>query len=677
MRSIRFRPDLQGLRAAAVLLVIINHAGFSLFPGGFVGVDIFFVLSGYLISGLLIKEYQTNSNIQFLAFISRRLQRLLPALTLMLSVSLLVSPLLISNHELEQQFRSIFFAATWTSNLFFAFSKLDYFSELQSRDFFLHTWSLGVEEQFYIFWPLLLALFFGYLSRRQNKDNPYKSLLWLFFILFILSLSLCLYWSNQYPLWSFYLMPARIWQFALGASIYVLALIKNNKPEVHKNKILVSLEPHLSALGLIFIFGSAIFLHNNISYPGYWAIFPSLGAALVIAGKDENFTYRLLSNRFSVGIGNRSYSWYLWHWPILMFGFAWGAQNHLAVIVILIGLSLGLASLTYRYVELPFWKGKYSSSVPSKTIATSIITILLFTTGSLKLFNFVYNAFDNLNVPYTNAKADVPSIYYAYPEGCDSWYYDAKIQPCIIGDKEAQKTLLLAGDSIGAMWVSMLPEIFKSPQWRIVVLTKSSCPMVDKEYYYERIKKIYTVCTEWRKDAILYIQNLRPELIVLGDSPTYPFNREEWIEGTKTVLSQLTGITKHIIIIPGTPIISFDGPSCLARWNANGPGIVVRWLNEHRIYFLNSENFSCQEKTSTTLYDEVSQYLNTASQAYPNVHLLNLNDLVCPDGICSAQNSSGTIVFRDGRHLTNSFVLSQAPNIINKINALGLIGYID
>lgn len=396
---------------------------------------------------------------------------------------------------------------------------------------------------------------------------------------------------------------------------------------------------------------------------------------MVIAGGIGNYTYRLLSNPICVWLGNRSYSWYLWHWPILMFGFAWGGQNHIAVIVSLITLSLGLAMLTYRYIERPFWKGKYSHSLPSKTILVSILTIVLFVSGSLKLFNYVSKEFGILSEPYNQAKGDISAIYYGYPEGCDSWYSSAKVQPCVIGNNEAPKTLVLIGDSIGAMWVSMLPEIFKSPKWRIVVLTKSACPIVDSDFYYERIKKIYTVCTEWREAAISYIQTLRPDLLVIGNSSTYPFNEEEWTNGTKTVLSQLTGVTEHIIIIAGIPSMSFDGPSCLSRWNADGPGMVVRWLNSKEINFLNPQNFTCQEKVTINLYDDVAEYLKTASQAYPNVKLLSLNEFVCPNGICSAQSPNGTIVFRDSQHVTNSFVLSQVPNIISKINNLGLKGY--
>jgi peptidoglycan/LPS O-acetylase OafA/YrhL len=338
MTSIKYRPDLQGLRAIAVLMVILKHAGYSFFSGGFIGVDVFFVLSGYLISGLLINEYQSNGNIQFLVFISRRLKRLLPALALVLSVTLLLSPFLISSHELDQQLKSAFFAATWTSNLFFAFSKLDYFSELQTRDFFLHTWSLGVEEQFYIVWPLLLTLLFGWLSKQQGMEKPDNRLLWFFCFLFVSSLSLCVFWSNNHPLWAFYLMPSRIWQFSLGASIFVWEeKLTRNTSEANR-ELLNSSFKCFGVLGLGLIIGSGGLLKEKMTYPSFWALVPSIGAALAIAAganNTNNLTYRLLSNPVLVWLGNRSYSWYLWHWPILMFGFAWGAQNYLIAVFIL------------------------------------------------------------------------------------------------------------------------------------------------------------------------------------------------------------------------------------------------------------------------------------------------------------------------------------------------------
>ena len=153
-----YRIDLQGLRAIAVILVILAHAGSTAFSGGFVGVDVFFVLSGYLITRMLLKEHLDTRRIDFVSFIAKRLKRLLPALGLMIVTTVAVASIVLTNYELRQQTASAIYAAAWISNLFFAFSKIDYFQDLRNSDLFLHTWSLGVEEQFYLLWPLLIFL---------------------------------------------------------------------------------------------------------------------------------------------------------------------------------------------------------------------------------------------------------------------------------------------------------------------------------------------------------------------------------------------------------------------------------------------------------------------------------------------------------------------------------------
>lgn len=172
--GLTFRPDLQGLRAIAVLLVVFAHSGLAVAQGGFIGVDVFFVLSGYLITGLLVREFEGSGRIVFVQFYAKRLKRLLPALIAMLSVSYSVAVWVLSGVEARTQLASAPFAATWTSNLYFAFTTLNYFNELATRDVFLHTWSLGVEEQFYLIWPAVLLLLFksGRWLRIGGENHP-------------------------------------------------------------------------------------------------------------------------------------------------------------------------------------------------------------------------------------------------------------------------------------------------------------------------------------------------------------------------------------------------------------------------------------------------------------------------------------------------------------------------
>jgi hypothetical protein len=249
----------------------------------------------------------------------------------------------------------------------------------------------------------------------------------------------------------------------------------------------------------------------------------------------------------------------------------------------------------------------------------------------------------------------LPAIY---AHGCDSWTTHSDINPCIIGKPSANKTIVLIGDSIGAQWVSLLPGLFKSPEWRTIVLTKSACAMVDEDYFYGRIGQIYTICTEWRRKSLEYLSSLRPDIIFVGSAATYEFSESQWINGSSRVLARLSSAAKHVIVIPGTPSLSFNGPSCLERHATHA-----------------SKIDACREPLTSTQAAEVAHYLKIAVQAFPNAKLLNLNDLACPEGICSALTTDGLTVFRDTQHLTNTFVRAQLPAVTKRIEKLGLIAH--
>ena len=209
-----YRKDLQGLRAVSILLIVLAHSSLGIFEGGFVGVDVFFVLSGFLITGILQKElYQTNG-ISFINFYGRRLKRLLPALLFMILIVFLSSLFLLSDIELNAQLESTNFALTWISNIYFSYRDIDYFNELLTQDMFLHTWSLGVEEQFYIIWPIIMIIIFK--INLKTKINY----VYILVIILILSFITSILWMFIDPVSSFYMMPSRIWQFTLGALVY-------------------------------------------------------------------------------------------------------------------------------------------------------------------------------------------------------------------------------------------------------------------------------------------------------------------------------------------------------------------------------------------------------------------------------------------------------------------------
>lgn len=656
-----FRSDIQGLRAIAIALVVLAHATVPGFAGGFVGVDVFFVLSGYLITGLLVRERLSTGRIRYVKFLTRRLRRLLPAMIAMLVSTLLLSIALLSDYETRMLTGSFVSAATWTSNFFFAFSNFDYFAALQTKDLYLHTWSLGVEEQFYLVWPWLVVLAFSFLGNGGATGQRKKLVLYLLAGVFATSLALCLHWAEYGPLLGFYMMPARGWQFALGAAVFVWFhnfQASHVSPEKYTNQ--TRMKSVIGAAGMLLIIASAVLLDTDLAYPGYLALFPSVGTALVIVGgqvASSTALNRVLASRYFVWLGDRSYSLYLWHWPVLVLGDAFGVIRSTAGVAVLLAISILLASLCYRFIEVPFWKGRFSYVVPASTVLASVAVVTIAVGAEYTLQVTIYGEpqVTALNADY-NPRRDLPAIYDSGLER-DTYYDSAELVPCVEGSEDAKYTALLFGDSIGAQWASSLGEVYAAPDWKVAVLTKSACAIVDEEYYYAPVGGMYDVCADWRDAAIAYLAETRPDVVFIGSSSQYEFSGEQWTNGVVRVLERISSASKQVVIIPGTPGLSFDGPTCIE--------------SPYRFSFQLADSLrECEEGLSSTTSEEVASYLERAASRFANVRVLNLNDLVCPEQRYAAQTTDGLTVFRDRRHLTDTFVRAQATVILGQLDHL-------
>ena len=662
-RYLKFRADIQGLRALAISGVVLAHAHVPGLSGGFVGVDVFFVLSGYLITGLLVSEHIDSGSIRYSRFIARRLKRLLPALIVMLLVTTVLAWSLLSTYEARMQTGSLLYAATWTSNFYFALSEFDYFAALRAKDLFLHTWSLGIEEQFYLVWPWLVALSFAASSRIRSGHGSLAALVAAVSTVFLIGLCLCLYWTQTDFVMSFYMMPARGWQFALGAAVFINAM-RPSTARAGARKFLESAIARQAAgiLGLILIVGSMVFLNDSMTYPGGYALIPSIGAALAIhAGTDRGngLVARLLGTRGLVWLGDRSYSLYLWHWPVLLLGGAFGIADTSSGLLVLCAIALGAAIFSYRCIELPLWKGRFSYAVPRQVMLLSALALVV-TVGMSRWVpgTMISDASASAGRVGTDPRTD-PTDAFGSRLTCDSWYFNSDVRPCVSGDGNALHTVVLMGDSIGTQWAPVLPEIYRRPDWRVVLLSKSACAMADIEYFYEPAGGTYKVCTEWRKKSIEFIAALHPEVVFIGSSPSYDFSKSDWIDGTLRTLEQLVPAAQQIVLIPGTPTLSFDGPSCLRE----------PYRFTHR---LRDSRGLCEEAQHSSTSDSVAGYLALAAAGLSNVHVLNLNDLVCPQRRCAARTSAGIPVFRDDQHLTASFARSITPEIQTRLESAGL-----
>lgn len=334
--SIGYRPEVDGLRAFAVIPVLIFHAGISGFSGGFVGVDVFFVISGFLISKIILTEVESGT-FSFGNFYERRVRRILPALILVIFVSLVAGYFLSLPDQLASTSTSAIAAIFAISNVYF-WDQSGYFSPASEFSMFLHTWSLGVEEQFYFILPPVLILLH---RMRANLRFVIKIVLPLAFLV-------SLWLSYEKPSVAFFLLPARVWELGIGA-----ALAAGVVPKITSK----ATSQAVAAIGLLMIMGSVALIDEGMAFPGWAALFPCLGAAAVIhCASFENTVGKLLSLPPIRFIGLISYSLYLWHWPVFVSLRLYYAEAHLPLNIALFGiaLSLLLAILSWKYVEGPF-----------------------------------------------------------------------------------------------------------------------------------------------------------------------------------------------------------------------------------------------------------------------------------------------------------------------------------
>ncbi len=540
-------------------------------------------------------------------------------------------------------------AALWISNFHFVFSDFDYFGTTADENLFLHTWSLAVEEQFYLAWPLLLMFLLGTWRWQGSTLNVRRLMIGLIAIIGIGFLySLFLLYAK--PLWAFYLMPSRVWQFAMGALAWLLVSerIRNGEPITRRI-------PRASGwIGLGLIMGAAVELDSNTAYPGAWALLPSVGTSLVLvcgALTPSSSLSRLLAVKPLQWIGRISYSWYLWHWPFMVYDNLLSTSSKAGHTGLALILSLGIAVISYVAVELPIRHHRMLSKRTGMTVVGSLIVMLMFGLASFEWQRVAMSWSEHPKQKfYSERRTDAPVIYQL---GCDSWYFSSQVRICAFGDQSAPRTAVLIGDSIIGQWFPAFEKIFTVTGWRFLVLTKSACPMVDEPIFYKRIGMQYTICERWRKDAIQTLVSLKPDVLIMGQASTYAFSESQWVRGTQKILTKLAAATGKIFIVRATPRLPFDGPGCLAS---------RAWTS-----VLISTTRTCSSSSEDKTDKYVHVWLKRAASDFPNVSALDLNELVCPRGRCDAERE-GQVVFRDSQHLTGSYAQTLSETIRQKID---------
>lgn len=638
--SLAFRPDIEGLRGIAILIVVGFHMGIPGFSGGFVGVDVFFVLSGYLITGLLLSEIEKTSRLSLLQFYARRVRRLLPACTLTAAVTLMIGAVTLAPNELAFAGRAARATALYMSNIFFSLNAAYYFAPSVKSNALLHTWSLGVEEQFYLFWPLLI--FVGLVWWRSKA-----ALASMVLVITIISLGASIWLARYSGTFAFYELPTRAWEFGIGglAAFVPRGILK----------IPVACGLALGWLGLSAILISGYLISGNSNFPGYIALLPVMGTATALVTGAE-VPVRGIGVVLGYGplqrLGALSYSWYLWHWPFLFFSGALLPKISVAGKAAVAVGSLGVAAITHGAVENPIRFHPYLVQRPSLTLyLAGAMTACSLSVATLSM------GFANhlMNEPEMKLiKATIGDMGRLPIQRCASPLESAEVKSCVFGNSASQVNLVLFGDSHAMQWFNPLQDLAESHGWKLTTIVKPGCPATDVNPPGDR-DRVKENCARWRARVIREIVALRPSIVFLGNAAVYLGRKDklpsqfdisltEWRDGTRRTLAALTAGGTPVVQMRDMPLPFFDVPTCLAR------SIRHSWY----------QSTSCNMDKSVALNPSIFDEEKAAAYGLTNVHFLDLTDELCQGNVCLAVKN-GMITYWDDNHLTGRFAESLTP----------------
>ena len=646
----RFRPHIEGLRAVAIIGVILFHAGVQNIPGGFLGVDVFFVISGFLITGILLEEVRLTGTVSLAAFWARRARRLLPAATLVCLATLLLSlgldaPFVQANHA-----RSALSFASYWSNLRFMVRGADYFDHTSASDPFLHTWSLGVEEQYYlVFAPLVLWL--AWSVRRQSFSQFRWRLLECVVAISIASFAGCLLLTAVRPLIAFYALPARAWEFGLGALVALRLTQGAQKGSRFDGAILL--------VALAVVIAASLVADSRTANRGPLTLLLAVGTAVLIqvGGRGPTLVGRLLETPIMRWLGRLSYSWYLWHWPIAVY---W-SQLVPKPISLMIGmplLSLALAQLTYVAIEAPARRTLLPQS-PRRALLAALVLALGGTAAGLIALQVSRQRVRDPAYAFILEARRIKTRMQI--DGCQLTPTDIRLSDCSYGDPASATTVVLFGDSHAARWFPALERVIAERAWRLVPMTKSGCPSVAVPVWRKSLGRAYTECGRWRENVFERLAVLQPSLVLISNSYWHdvvgappagvilaPPPAQVWRRGLQTTLERLPR-TAAVLLLEDVPYPKFDVPACLFE-------------HVHEIG-------RCAFDRDSALTPELSEVEREAGRRNPRVTYLDLTDWICDRLRCPGARGD-TAVYSDTDHLSVRFAASLSPWLLPTLDAI-------
>ena len=669
-----YRPEIDGVRALAVVAVVAYHAGVPGFGGGFVGVDVFFVISGFLITGLLAGEVERSGRLSVAGFYGRRARRLLPVAAVVTVATVVVGWWVLSPLDRGDLSADALATSTYTINLRLAAQHYDYLRADLFPSAFQQFWSLAVEEQFYLVWPLVLwAAVRGAAARRRAAVVVAGVVA----VSFVVSL----WWTRTAPEWAFFALPARAWQLGLGALLALgWARVERLDDRVRAVAQLV---------GLAVVAAAVVGLSSATAWPGWWAAVPTVATLLILVGPPAGRATAGLGWAPLTWVGVRSYSWYLWHWPAMVFAAVALDRDIGGWPALLAGLgALALAHVTYALVEQPVRRAPRLVASPRASVALGLaVTVAL--AGSFAVLHatradvlgpgasvaegdggpapidperldaaaLVEQVPANLTPALAEARDDVPVVF---SDGCNgdlgsSAVDAARVQACTYGKAGADRTVVLVGDSHAAQWQPALAVLAEDAGVRLVVLTKSACPLADLTVDNQLLGRPYTECDTWRDEVVALLGDLEPDLVVAASSMRYDAaapdgsgteaDAGDWTAGLTRTLGSLAG-SAPVVFLGDTPYPAGDVPACLA---------------EHL-----SDATACALDRGQLAFDLARVEAQAASDA--GVPLVPTVDLVCGQQRCPVVVGRH-LVYRDASHLATPYVERLAPQVAALLDA--------
>ncbi len=662
------------MRAVAIIAVLVCHAGIPFLAGGYVGVDVFFVISGFLITGLLVGEVEKTRAISLVRFYARRAKRLLPLSAVLLATVGILSIILLSPVRAVEVSGDIISSALYVANWHFAAQSVDYFAQEAEPSPVLHLWSLAIEEQFYVVWPTLILAVTWFQRRRGASVRP---ALWVTLgVILVGSFLLGVKLTADTPASAYFSTFGRAWELALGGALALLGTVR-----IHR-----AAAAAIGWLGLAAIVYATFAFDANTPFPGVAALIPTVGAAaLILAGSSVYSQVKggpagPLSLRPVRYVGRISYSWYLWHWPFLVFAAViWGPLSVAAGIAVVIA-SLVPTVVTHHLIENPVRRSKTLTRLPVRSLAMGAACMAIAVGAGVILDDAQPGlatapisqvkgaaALPQQKRPQQSAKAIRPNPLEAQADRSSAFYDGCLIGiagtnsgHCLYGPKDGKRTLILFGDSHAMQFFAPLEKLANKNDWRLIVLTKAECTPGEVTIRSMIASREYSQCDSWRDFELKRIEEAGERATVVMTSDTaytaYGPNGEE-LSGKANADALEAGLIKTLkriqraglnaVVIRDTPASEENVPSCV------------------------SEDLGDLEACAfPRVHDWNIEFDKRAAEATPGVQLIDLTAEICPGEICRAVIGNA-LTYRDKAHLTATFARTLSPWIEEGLKEAG------